>query len=247
MIFLIEAEARMKYDKFLLFGDSITEFAFAPEQFTLGSALCNIYTRKLDIVQRGYAGYTSRWAVPILKDIIVDNEPRTDIVMGMIAFGANDTVEMGPQKVPLNEYIENITEMVNIMRNANILPIVVGPALVDRSKWDILKVDDIKEGWVRDNSYMKQYSDALVKLTEELNVPYVNLHRIFLRTAKDNNADWQNYLLDGLHFNGAGYKIFYEELLKQIGLWYPQYSPENIPIKLTNWRQVDENGSNLNL
>lgn len=51
----------MVYKKFLMFGDSITEFAFnsrpssgeSPgDEFTLGAALTNVYTRKLAISQR---------------------------------------------------------------------------------------------------------------------------------------------------------------------------------------------------
>lgn len=238
----------MHYGKFLLFGDSITEFAFAPDHFTLGSALCNVYTRKLDIVQRGFAGYNTRWAIPILRDILTMEKDQNGFVMGMIAFGANDSVEMGPQRVPLDEYIVNVETLISMMRNnGNVLPIVVGPALVDRPKWDALKADDISNGWIRDNSNMKQYSDALVDLTSKLQVPYVNLHDTFLQTAKDNNEKWEDYLIDGLHFNGNGYKIFYDELLKQIAKFYPQYSPENIPVKLTNWRSVNKDGTNIGL
>lgn len=235
----------MDYKKFLLFGDSITEYAFDPEHFTVGSALTNAYTRKLDIIQRGYAGYNSRWAIRILEKII--EQHGNDIVIGTIFFGSNDSVEKGPQRVPLPEFVNNIKKMIGMMKQANIKPIVVGPGLIDRDVWDVLKSEEIEKGWIRTNQFFKEYVDALIDLTKDENVPFVNLQQSFLEISEANNEKWQKYLIDGLHFSGDGYRIFFERLMEMIELYYPEYSPDNMNTILPNWRDIKADGSNISL
>ena len=235
----------MDYKKFLLFGDSITEYAFDPEHFTVGSALTNAYTRKLDIIQRGYAGYNSRWAIRILEKII--EQHGNDIVIGTIFFGSNDSVEKGPQRVPLPEFVNNIKKMIGMMKQANIKPIIVGPGLIDRDVWDVLKSEEIEKGWIRTNQFFKEYVDALIDLTKDENVPFVNLQQSFLETSEANNEKWQKYLIDGLHFSGDGYRIFFERLMEMIELYYPEYSPDNMNTILPNWRDIKADGSNISL
>lgn len=235
----------MDYKKFLLFGDSITEFAFDPEHFTIGAALANAYTRKLDIVQRGYAGYNSRWAIPILEKII-ENSGK-DIVIGTIFFGSNDSVQKGPQRVSLPEFVDNIKKMIKMMKQANIKPIVVGPGLIDRNVWDVLKSQDIENGWIRSNQLFEEYVNVLIDLTNDENVPFVNLRQSFLETSESKNEKWQKYLIDGLHFSGDGYRIFFRKLMKTIDLYYPEYSPDNMKTSLPNWRDIEADGSNISL
>lgn len=235
----------MDYKKFLLFGDSITEYAFDPEHFTVGSALTNAYTRKLDIIQRGYAGYNSRWAIRILEKII--EQHGNDIVIGTIFFGSNDSVEKGPQRVPLPEFVNNIKKMIGMMKQANIKPIIVGPGLIDRDVWDVLKSEEIEKGWIRTNQFFKEYVDALIDLTKDENVPFVNLQQSFLEISEANNEKWQKYLIDGLHFSGDGYRIFFERLMEMIELYYPEYSPDNMNTILPNWRDIKADGSNISL
>ncbi|CAL9728948.1 isoamyl acetate-hydrolyzing esterase [Monosporozyma unispora] len=233
----------MDYKKFLLFGDSITEFAFNPEHFAVGSALSNVYSRKLDILQRGYAGFNTRWAIPVLKNII--DQDGEDIVMGTIFFGSNDSVATGPQRVPLPEFVENTKKLIQIMKDANIKPIVVGPGLLNRDIWEVIKKDDIEKGWIRSNEAFKEYNHALKKLTYEVKVPYINLQECFLKVSRANNEEWQSYTIDGLHFSGAGYKIYFDQLMKVIDTFYPEYSPSTLKTNLPNWRDIQEDGSNI--
>lgn len=233
----------MNYKKFLLFGDSITEFAYDPEHYTVGSALSNAYTRKLDVIQRGYAGYTSRWAIPVLEKIIAkDGE---DVIMGTIFFGANDAVLAGPQVVPIDEYVQNVKKMINMMKNADIKPIVVGPGLINRDVWDVVKKEDVDQGWIRTNEAFKKYNDALIELTKVENVPYIDIGQAFLDHAKQVGENWKDYTIDGLHFSGKGYRVYFNELMDKINTCYPEFSPENVKTNLTNWREVKEDGSNI--
>jgi hypothetical protein len=51
----------------VLFGDSITEQSFRPGGW--GAALADTYSRKADVVVRGYGGYNTRWALFLLHQI----------------------------------------------------------------------------------------------------------------------------------------------------------------------------------
>ncbi|KAJ7098070.1 hypothetical protein B0H15DRAFT_902139 [Mycena belliarum] len=55
-------------DVIILFGDSITQAGWTEGGFGahLASAFYD-YARKLDVLNRGLAGYNTDWAVPVLK------------------------------------------------------------------------------------------------------------------------------------------------------------------------------------
>lgn len=193
------------------------------------------YTRRLDIVQRGYAGYNSDWAKKILPKII-ENEHRPDskILLGTIFFGTNDSVLGGPQIVPLERYIENSRYFLQLFKANDIKPILIGVAKHDHDKWAPSREADIAMGILRTNENNQRYSEALKALAAEENVPFVDLYTLFDTYP----GDWKNLLLDGVHYTGEGYRILFEELMKVIREWYPQYHPENLDYILQYWRDV---------
>lgn len=238
----------MSQQKFLLFGDSITEFCFnigmqvdkdEKDKFSFGGELSNDYVNKMDIVHRGFSGYNSRWGLKILPDIL---KTQNDIAIGTIFFGANDSSLGGHQKVPLNEFIENIGKLVDMFQEKGIRPIVVGPALFNEEYWKTIKADMIAQGYVRTSESFANYSSHLEEYCKTREIPFVNLNKAFAQRAGNH---WQEYLCDGLHFNGKGYRVYYRELLKTIDKYYPEYSPSNMPLKHKLWRDVKEDGSNL--
>lgn len=50
-----------------LYQDSITQAAFS--EGGTGSALADLYVRALDVQNRGLGGYTTKWAIPIAKQV----------------------------------------------------------------------------------------------------------------------------------------------------------------------------------
>ncbi|CCH58070.1 hypothetical protein TBLA_0A02710 [Henningerozyma blattae CBS 6284] len=236
----------MEYKKFLLFGDSITEFSFnyrmeedKKEQFTFGGALVDAYRTRMDILHRGFSGYNTRWALTLLPRILANEN---NIAIATIFFGPNDASISGPQRVPLDEYISNSGKLVELMKQKNILPIVIGPATFNEELYSDLKKEDIAAGYVRTDANFGKYSDALEEFCKSKEIPYINLRKAFLAEGSDN---WKNCLSDGLHFNGKGYKILFNELMTTIDKYYPNYLPENIPPRNKYWRDVKEDGSNL--
>uniref|UniRef100_A0A453QFH3 Uncharacterized protein n=1 Tax=Aegilops tauschii subsp. strangulata TaxID=200361 RepID=A0A453QFH3_AEGTS len=103
----------------VLFGDSITEQSFRPGGW--GAALADTYSRKADIVVRGYGGYNSRWALFLIQRIfpLVGLPP----VATTIFFGANDAALPGRtsqrQHVPVEEYRQNLKTIVNHLKDCS--------------------------------------------------------------------------------------------------------------------------------
>ncbi|CCC71523.1 hypothetical protein NCAS_0H02130 [Naumovozyma castellii] len=231
----------LQYDKFLLFGDSITEFSFNPEQFSLGAALANAYARRLDIVHRGFAGYTSRWALHILPRIL---EVEQNVVLSTLFFGANDVCLKGPQSVPIDEYETNMESLIGMLLAKGIKVLLIGPGLLDRGKWEPSRGEEIQKGWIRTEENLKKYGDVLKKIAKGHpdDVVFIDLAEAFAREAGD---QWKELLADGLHFSGKGYQVFFDEVMKAIAMNFPQFVPDNIEFKLPLWREVNEDGLNI--
>ena len=73
--------------QYVCFGDSITQRGFNPGGWT--SALADAYQRRVDVINRGYSGYNTRWAVELLGRAFPSATKGT-IELATIWFGAND-------------------------------------------------------------------------------------------------------------------------------------------------------------
>lgn len=101
--------AQGKRKKAVFFGDSITSHGFS---VAINGWLCNFaewWVRRVDVINRGFSGYNSRWGLMIVDEIVVQQNP--DIVF--VFFGANDAVDARVgQHVPLAEYALNMQGIV---------------------------------------------------------------------------------------------------------------------------------------
>jgi len=107
----------------LLFGDSLTERAFGDSVTTFGwaSLLSSSYTRRADVLNRGFSGYNTRHALDLLKKGRIFSAGGTkgdqDILFATIFLGANDAALPGEgQHVPIEEYKENLIQIIQQMR-----------------------------------------------------------------------------------------------------------------------------------
>ncbi|ODV95113.1 hypothetical protein PACTADRAFT_57624 [Pachysolen tannophilus NRRL Y-2460] len=250
----------LQFNRFLLFGDSITEFCFdqrpylrlrpnASENtealhFSLGAALANDYSRKLDILRRGFAGYSTRQArliLPLIFQNDHDNLPETQKIKIMtIFFGTNDCVNGGPQRVPLDEFADNLKFMIEESLKRNIKLIIVGPSYHDPTKWEPDRMDQVAMGWIRTTENTVRYTKELKKLSAEYNLPFLDLHALFEDYSIKNKIDAESLLVDGVHYTGDGYKIFYDALIKAIDENYPELSSQNLERRLPYWRDIDD-------
>lgn len=77
---------------FILIGDSITQKSFSVGGW--GAAFSNTYQRKVDVLNRGYSGYNSRWLIKII-DKVLPNDLNKSILLATVFLGANDAALEG--------------------------------------------------------------------------------------------------------------------------------------------------------
>ncbi|TID24582.1 hypothetical protein CANINC_003054 [Pichia inconspicua] len=242
------------YNKFLMFGDSITEFSFDqfPNSsnkihFSLGAAIQNAYVRKLQVLQRGFSGYTSREAVPLIKSILKhEHDEVTDsqkIKLAYVFFGTNDARLKGTgvnnQHVPIDTYVANMKLIVQEFKKRNIPLVVITPGLHDQKLWDKTHPEDLITGDYRSNKVNKEYQDALKYSIHD--TPILCLYdemRDWL--SKHSNFEADELLCDGIHFTGTGYKIVFDALLQIINENFPEVSPQNMEYRFPLHATLDE-------
>ena len=67
-------------------GDSITQGSFSTSGF--GAYISNVYARRLDVLNRGFSGYNTRWAKKYASKIFPPKTTKASLIT--IFFGAND-------------------------------------------------------------------------------------------------------------------------------------------------------------
>lgn len=231
------------YNKFLMFGDSITEFAFdqfpgpgKEIQYCLGAALQNAYARKLQVLQRGFSGYTSRDGVPLVKSILKaehdDVAESQKIKIGYVFFGTNDARKKGKssdnkEHIPLDTYVSNMKLIVEEFKKRDIPVIVVTPGAHDQKLWDSSHPQDLLTGDYRDNETNKLYQDALKEHIKD--TPLLCFYDIMMEWKEKNSAtpqdDFSELLSDGIHLSGTGYQVLFDALMDLIDQHYKEQSP----------------------
>jgi lysophospholipase L1-like esterase len=107
----------------ILFGDSITQQGFrgSSASTSLGwvSLLSNAYTRRADLLNRGYSGYNTRHVLDILPAVFGECG-QDNVLMVTVFFGANDASLFrngeNCQHVPIDEYEDNLRKIVTTIR-----------------------------------------------------------------------------------------------------------------------------------
>ncbi|CAI9773780.1 unnamed protein product [Fraxinus pennsylvanica] len=201
----------------VLFGDSITEQSFRSGGW--GAALADNYSRKADVLVRGYGGYNTRWALFLLHHIFPMGSAMP-LVAATIFFGANDAALLGGtgerQHVPVEEYKENLRRIVQHLKNSSptVLVVLITPPPIDehgRLEYArSLYGDKATKFPERTNEMTAVYAKQCVELAKELGLPSINLWSKMQETE-----GWQKkFLSDGLHLTADGNAVVHEEVVK---------------------------------
>ncbi|KAK6465728.1 isoamyl acetate esterase [Scheffersomyces coipomensis] len=232
------------YDKFILFGDSLTEFGTGKgTDFSFQGELQDNYMRKLDVENRSFAGYNTRHARLLLPEILNADIGASKIKLMTMYFGCNDASKM--YYVPVEEYEENIEYLANEILKRDIKLIIIGTGFHDQELFR--NIPDIPyHGPVNSNKQTKVYSEAAKRVASKLQVPFVDLWEAFRQfgnwTEKQllaDEVDLSELLIDGIHFKAQAYRIFYKEVKNAIDTGLPEVAPAALPKKLPEWNDND--------
>lgn len=183
--------------KIILFGDSITA-GWCPEvDFTdeLTKKIADCYFND-EVINAGIPGHTTVDGLERLHENVLKYNP--DIVT--IFFGANDVATH--RLVALPDYLANIKEMVMRIGSDKVI-LFTTPFVDQRKRRDERPIERIRE-----------YSEKLVLLASEIEVPCVNV-----LTEMEKSKEPLKWLqADGLHFSAYGYtklaELFNREIKK---------------------------------
>ncbi|KAL1810330.1 hypothetical protein DCAR_0730020 [Daucus carota subsp. sativus] len=201
----------------VLFGDSITQQSFSSGGW--GAALADTFSRKADVLVRGYGGYNTRWALFLLHPIF-PLDATTPPLAVTIFFGANDAALSGRtserQHVPIEEYKENLRKIVHHIKECSnkVLVVLITPPPIDedgRFKYArSLYGEKAMKLPERTNETTGFYAKQCIELAEELGLPSINLW------SKMQETDgWQKkFLNDGLHLTPEGNAVVHQEVTR---------------------------------
>ncbi|KAJ1722659.1 isoamyl acetate-hydrolyzing esterase [Coemansia biformis] len=185
-------------DLIVLLGDSLTQHGWNVDRRGWAAQLSQEYIRRLDVVNRGYSGFNSRWGRIVLPKVLPHYATKKAATLGSAAehhkpklqlfaifYGANDAQFPGyPAHVPLGEFKENLRGIVETVRSpeselhspdARFL-LITPPAFGDKL---FVTYDNPGFGQRtivdRSNAVAETYAQAVKEVASELAVPCVDL------------------------------------------------------------------------
>ncbi|XP_074065737.1 isoamyl acetate-hydrolyzing esterase 1 homolog isoform X1 [Macrotis lagotis] len=224
----------LPWPQVLLFGDSITQFSF--QEGGWGASLADKLVRKCDVLNRGFSGYNTRWAKIILPRLIRKSSNAENLVAITIFFGANDSAlkdENPKQHIPLDEYIENLKNMIQYLKSIDIPEsriILITPPPLCESAWE---KECIAQGFKlnRTNVVVGEYAKACLQVGQNCGADVLDLWTLM---QKD-NEDFSSYLSDGLHLSPKGNEFLSSHLWPLL-----EKKVASLPLILPYWRNVAE-------
>ncbi|KAJ7777555.1 SGNH hydrolase-type esterase domain-containing protein [Mycena maculata] len=230
-------------DVIMLFGDSITQVGWSDGGF--GARLQHVYSRRLDVLNRGFGGYNTDWAIPILEQCLAtqdDQQYVPKIRILVFWFGANDAcAKPSPQHVPLPKFIENIKHAVGLIQSAESPYYSPSTKIILVTPPPVNTYQLAPELSDRTFDTTKEYADGVkaAAMASESKVSVVDAWTAIWKAAGEREGALSKYLSDGLHLSPDGYTVVYEALIETIKVDHPSLHYENLQPVFPPWAGVD--------
>ncbi|OCF38036.1 hypothetical protein I317_04819 [Kwoniella heveanensis CBS 569] len=230
--------AKPLQDCIILFGDSLTERQDVPQ--TLDERMNRAYGRKLDVLNRGFGGYTSTLGVALLDHIFAPKEDAAAspvVRLVTLFFGTNDSVNFpNPRATPPEVFKSNTHHMLTQLTSPT------SPYAIADTPVHIILITPpppydpqvpLPAKWVRDQARSLRFAEAVRELGKEWKVR---------EGSEENQTGWRVEVLDlwaemekragglghglapffhdGCHMTTEGYQVLwdlYTDLIK--GKW----------------------------
>ncbi|EEU34849.1 SGNH hydrolase-type esterase domain-containing protein [Fusarium solani] len=238
----LTSETQFPYNQVVLFGDSLLELSCEVQDgFSFQAALQTLCMRRLDVINRGFSGYTTRNALNLLPKIFLPVSPSTPkIDCVVVLLGVNDACVSLPttsQHVPLEEYKDNLTKIIThrhiVAHNPKILLVVPPP--LDQIRITELDLEKGHAQASREAAVSSCYSEAAREVAQRVpGVVLVDLYKAIMDAAVSKTPDFDptgpplgfpggkrgalaHLVPDGLHLSGEAYRIFYDLIQPHFG------------------------------
>ncbi|OXC65348.1 hypothetical protein AYX13_05591 [Cryptococcus neoformans] len=245
-------------DAVMLFGDSLTQ-AWSAGSFA--QRMSEFYLRRADVINRGFGGYNSEWAIPVFEQVFATKKDREQggiqqVKLITIWLGANDAcLASSPQHVPLDKYKSNVKHIVNLIRDPSSpyhspetkIVLISPPPIIEAAwiesrleKWKSFGCEGPEPEQNRDAKVTKQYAEGCKEVGAELGVPVVDFWTAIVEGAGgEKDEQLAPYFYDGLHLTSEGYAVLFKAVSGLILATYPELNPETMPMRMPHWADVD--------
>ncbi|RMZ94976.1 isoamyl acetate-hydrolyzing esterase 1 -like protein [Brachionus plicatilis] len=197
----------MSWKKFILIGDSNTQFAHGQSGWI--NSVSDLFQRKCDIVNRGFSGYNSNQIRIIVPKILHEFKP--EMVCGIIVMlGSNDSTDPKAlaQHVDLKRFSENMSNIADYILNWG-LPknrlIFVSPAKIYDEKWQKVMGPNA----FHFDHLVKDYALEVIKIAKKKSIDFFD----FRQAMEEFGSDYHKLLHDGLHLSRQGGDLLFKGLL----------------------------------
>ena len=237
----------------LLFGDSITEQGFGMNgKVGWSSLLAADYSRRADVLNRGFFGYNSKHAVDLLPSLSLSsnsNPSGGNLLFCTVYFGANDATLPGSRQfISEDQFASNVAKVVTTIRSSRqseaaaktstVMPIILmTPPPLDGEAWT-----NFKGMANRSNERHKLYGDLVKEVAQK---HHCSLLDVWTLLQGDTSPEIHGkYLTDGLHLNELGNRKLCEGLTELIENEYPNLMPrlegseKGIPLEGKLWEEL---------
>lgn len=120
-----------------------------------------------------------------------------------LSFGVNDGYPFHAEKVPIEEFVNNLISIIKVFDKSKIILFPCPPGYDANDPAGTKKFNDA----------MQEYNLKIKEVTQQTGARYIDSDLIYGKLAESN----QNYHIeDGLHLNDLGYEILVAELSKII-------------------------------
>lgn len=201
----------------LIFGSSITWGAWDEKggwaqrikDFANEKSFATNFENNTYVYPLGISGDTSAGVLKRFDTEINARKWENEKMHIIIEIGTNDSnliIAKNKNRVPLEEYKDNMHQLVDKARGHDAELIVVGLTPVDK------RVDPVPwyPAFAVKQSLIEQYEEALREVCKNSKIPFIDVMRKFT----ENNPS--ELLSDGLHPNTKGHELIYKEVLNYL-------------------------------
>lgn len=208
--------------------------------------LAEYYMRRSDVVNRGFSGYTARYA-QLIAPYALSKEDLERAYLVTIWFGANDAVipsSRNPQHVPLAEYEKHLEHIVITIKeramqlyNSNLRIILITPLPVDEKRRIafLSSTDETIVATDRTNQMIECYADICRHVAQRQHISCLCLYNAMMESV-----DYSIYLQeDGLHLSTKGNQFVFDLLKELIERDQHQISPDQLEFIYPLYTNID--------
>ncbi|KAG0166516.1 hypothetical protein DFQ28_007190 [Apophysomyces sp. BC1034] len=223
--------------------------SYNPALQGFGANLANAYQRKIDVINRGFSGYNTDWALPVFKQLLPTRQEQAQQAASVrlitIFFGANDAaLPISFQHVPLDRFKKNLNMLLDLVLspdsrfyNPKARVMLITPPPLNEPQWQ-RRCEENGEALNRTAESARVYADAVREVGRDCEVVVVDLWTKIMDRCELERRDLSDFLFDGLHLNGNGNQVLYDLLMETIGHEFPEIHPDALEMELPYWREL---------